>query len=354
MIFRATAWGTAEATSLPISSHRSSSRPYATEMTHRRMLPLLASLPRSSASRRTPWDRGGRVRGRSPLVVAAAWLGHCPSTPCMDHRSRGIHTDLQGPTGGSDRHSFENRSFHPPDRCAPSFLTRSDSRRPTLARRTASHGVVKVRPSVVHDQGVHSATLARHRAHAAGPGLPHPTTFRPRGFSPPRRFPPPRSLRGVAPDADPGVRHVSACCETGFLATHSCPSELCSPMAAAMRDRGLEPRAIVTEDPTLPSYLRSPVALPPRRCVVITLARSAGRDRGALLHHRSCGESSRCRSDPPDALLGLSLADADLRRARCRHRPRPVARAHREGSVRQRPLRERLSVRTVKIGRAHV
>jgi hypothetical protein len=29
----------------------------------------------------------------------------------------------------------------------------------------------------------------------------------------------------------------------------------------------------------------------------------------------------RCRSDPLDALLGLPLADAGLRRARCRHRP---------------------------------
>lgn len=201
----------------------------------RRMAPCLALLPRSPASRRMPWVRGGRVRGRSPPVVTTTWHGRCPSTPCATRRSRGIHTGLQGPTDGSNRHSFEHRSFHPLDRCAPPFPTRSDSRRPTLARRTASPGVVKYRPSVVSSQGVHSATFTRHRAHATGPGLPHPTAFRPRGFSPPRRFAPPRPLRGVAPESDPGVRRVSTCCETGFLATRSCPSELCSPMAAAIR-----------------------------------------------------------------------------------------------------------------------
>jgi hypothetical protein len=177
--------------------------------------------------------------------------------------------------------------------------------------------------------------------------MPRPTTFRPRGFAPPRRFSPPRSLRGVAPESDPGVRRVSTCYETGFLTTHSCPSELCSPMVAATRDTGVSRTAGDRHrNPTLPSCCRSPVALPPRRCVVRTLAHAAGRDRGALLHHRSRDESLRCRVDPPDALLGLPLADAGLRRARCRHRSRPVARAHREGSVRQRPLRERLSVRT--------
>jgi len=210
------------------------------------MHPLLASLPRPSASRRMSWDRGGRVRGRSPPAVATAWLGRCPSTPCAIFRSRGIHTDLQGPAGGSDQYSFEHGSFHPPDRCAPSFLTRSDSRRPTLACRTASHGVVKVRPSVVYNRGVNSAASARHRARATGPGLPRPTAFRPCGFSPPRRFTPPRPFRDVAPDSDHGVRRVSTCCETGFLATRSCPSEPCSPMAAAMRNRSPVPRAIVT------------------------------------------------------------------------------------------------------------
>jgi len=90
------------------------------------MLPFQALLPRSSASRRMPWDRGGRARGRSPPADATAWHGRCPSTPCANHRSRGFYTDLQGPAGGSDWHSFEHQSFHPPDRCAPAFLTRSD------------------------------------------------------------------------------------------------------------------------------------------------------------------------------------------------------------------------------------
>jgi len=168
------------------------------------MLPFLALLPRTSASWRMAWDRGGRVRGRSPPAVATVWLSRCPSTPCVIDRSRGLYTDLQGPAGGSDWHSFEHQPFHPPDRCAPTFLTRSDSRHPTLARRTASHGVVKYRPSVVYNQGVHSATFARYRAPATGPGLPHPTAFRPRGFSPPRRFTPPRPLRGIAPESDRG------------------------------------------------------------------------------------------------------------------------------------------------------
>jgi hypothetical protein len=131
VIFRVTAWGTAEATSLPISSHRSRSRQSATGVTGRRVLPFLALLPRSSASWRMPWVRGGCVRGRSPPVVVTTWLGHRPSTPCATRRSRGIHTDLQGPTDGSDRYSFEHRPFHLLDRCAPAFLTRSDSRRST-------------------------------------------------------------------------------------------------------------------------------------------------------------------------------------------------------------------------------
>jgi hypothetical protein len=197
------------------------------------------------------------------------------------------------------------------------------------------------------NRGVHSATVTRCRVSATGSGLPHPTSFRPRGFSPPRRVAPPRPLRDVAPGTDHGVRHVSTCCETGFLATHSCPPELSSPMTAAARSTEVRHTAGDRHrGPTLPPYHRSPVALPPRRCVVNLLAQAAGRDREALLHHRSRDESLRCRADSSHALLGLPLADAGLRRARCRHRSRSVARAHREGSVRQRPLRERLSVRT--------
>lgn len=268
------------------------------------MLPFLTLLPRSSASRRTPWDRGGCVRGRSPPAVATVWLGRCPSTPCANHHSRGFYTDLQGPAGGSDQHSFEYGSFHPPDRCAPSFLTRSDSRRPTLARRTASHGVVKYRPSVVSNRRVNSAAFARRRATATGPGLPHPTAFRPRGF---------HHLDGLLLLDGFGMLHPNP--TLGFVtfrpAANRLPRDAFLPSRALLPDGSGEagPKSHIAGDrhrgPALPPCHRSPVALPPRRCVVVTLARNAGRDREALLHHRSRCVSSRCRSDPPDALLGL-------------------------------------------------
>jgi hypothetical protein len=77
-----------------------------------------------------------------------------------------------------------------------------------------------------------------------------------------------------------------------------------------------EPRVIVSGLPTLPPCSRSPVTLPPRRCVVTPLALRAGRDREAFLRHRSRGVPLRCRAGAPDALLGLLLL-------RCRLSPRP-------------------------------
>jgi len=203
--------------------------PSITEVTCRRLLPALALLPRSPASRRVPWVRGGLVRGRSPPAAATVWLGHRPSTPCANHRSRGFYTDLQGPAGGSKRRSFEHLLFHPPDRYAPAFLTLSDlSPLHACASSSLSWGC-QIRPSVVYSQGVHSAAFARCRACATGSGLPHPTAFRPRGFSPPRRFAPPRPARDVAPDSDPGVRPVSACCEADFPVDAFLPSRALLP-----------------------------------------------------------------------------------------------------------------------------
>jgi hypothetical protein len=102
--------------------------------------------------------------------------------------------------------------FHPRDRCASPFPTLHDPCCPTLSRRTSSPGVVKVRPSVVCDRGVHLESRSCRHA-------------RPARTKPPLR---PCSAHVVShhldglllhdragmlhPTADPGVRRVSACC----------------------------------------------------------------------------------------------------------------------------------------------
>ena len=207
---------------------------------------IQALLPRSSVSRRTPWDRGGRVRGRSPPAVATAWLGHCPSTPCASDRSRGFYTDLQGPAGGSDWHSFEHQSFHPPDRCAPSFLTRSDFSPPDACAPNSLSWGCQI-PPLRRFQS--RSPLGRVRTSPC-------SRFRV-GVATPDRVPP---MWFLTTSTACSSSTVSGCCtrirpwgssrfcllRTGFLATRSCPPELCSPMVAATRDRSLEPRAIVT------------------------------------------------------------------------------------------------------------
>jgi len=128
-----------------------------------------------------------------------------------------------------------------------------------------------------------------------------PSAFRPRGFSPPRRFllHDPATVFQAA--ADPGVHRVSSRVRTGSSRCTYCPSKL------SLRRQLREPRRRISVSArgrvigsiwTLacrPS-LRSPRTLPPRPSC----------DLEALLHRRVRCSSGRCQPFVPGAPLGLS------------------------------------------------
>jgi hypothetical protein len=122
-------------------------------------------------------------------------------------------------------------------------------------------GFSKERPSVVLDRRVHSRRSASPRS-AFGSPLPRATSFRPRGFPPPRRLSPLRPRRDVALACRPwGSSRFRRCARLPRDAFR--PSELCSPITATSDSSPSRPVGAVTVRKG-DLRERSPETLPPR------------------------------------------------------------------------------------------
>lgn len=103
------------------------------------------------------------------------------------------------------------------------------------------------------------------RVHPSGRRLPTPTMFRPRGFSPPRRFAPPRPCRDVAPDCRPWGSPRFRPLRGVIPATPFRPPEPCSPDAAPVRNEFRPVGCGQAAPPCRHAVTASPAPLPPRR-----------------------------------------------------------------------------------------
>jgi len=184
-------------------------------------------------------------------------------------------------TGGRVRwRSFEHQSFHPPDRCAPAFPTRSDvSPSDACAPNCLSWGC-QIPPLRRLQPGsplgcVRTSPCSRHRAGLATPDRVPPSWFltTSTGFS---------SL--TASGCCTRIRPWGSSCFR--LLRNRLPHDAFLPFRALLPDGSGDPRPKPRtagdrhRGPTLPPYHRSPVALPPRRCASTRLRALPSRPRG--------------------------------------------------------------------------
>lgn len=273
-----------------------------------------------------PCGRGRSLRERGPLGEAEAGGGSSPRPSQHMGFAAVLHVlgrpfalatstrHFEEPDDESDRsHKSFDRStlFTVCMRFPDAFRSwPSDALAPE-----ASSGVVKVRPSVGFDRRVHSGDRRCCHLRPAGSSLPGPIAFRPRGFSPPRRVPPLRSPRDVAPDADPGVRRVSAGCEPTFpRRLPALRSLLPPPQQRAADPKVRATREIVTAERVSPRIPTFTGLLAPSPFQRHPLARAPLVDLEALLHDGSGATRRTFPLDPGPCSPGL----APRRCRRCR------------------------------------
>jgi hypothetical protein len=142
---------------------------------------------------------------------------------------------------------------------------------------------------------------------SVGPPSPRASTFRPRGFSPPRRFAPRTDRGSIAPRTGHGVRHVSRFAAPDVQARLD--------LAPVPRDAVHTPRRI----PLAGSRTASPRPLPPCRCRIRSVEQQAARheqlvsqlpfrtrlDFEALLRLRVRSAHDRFRPSAPYPSMGL-------------------------------------------------
>jgi hypothetical protein len=192
-------------------------------------------------------DRPGRSRGYGLLTPALQRSRTCsrrharcrgpssvPRTPAFCMRTHG-HPDLR-------RRLSRHQPVHPPD-ARPRLTNQA-----TSPRRAASPGIVQRSPlRRTVSTGVHSGPPLARRP--SGRACHLPSAFRPRGFAPPRRFPPPvpraRLAARCRPWGSPRFGELGGRSPGARLSSPRCLSALRSlPTARSSRCRHL--RACVT------------------------------------------------------------------------------------------------------------
>jgi len=161
--------------------------------------------------------------GEIPIDVAAFWLAAALRDRCPPLAGR---TGLRGPSMGLHPRTSA-RGYLTLLTLAPPFPVPS-VRAVRRFRRTSSHGVFQITP--VRRLRSRSPLPARLRWRTSSPApsdraCHSPTMFRPRGFSPPRRLPPPKPRAHFQRASDPRVHRVSSSREAEFPAMLSCPSK---------------------------------------------------------------------------------------------------------------------------------
>jgi hypothetical protein len=296
---------------------------YGVRRVFRDVRPRGRRLPRATGRRRSG------VRGGERLVRSTSWLvglRHRPPRPCAPRTcggwpSRVRRSGRRAPVKVSER-APRDLGAACPDGCpvrAARHRCRASS--PGVVQRTPLHRTVgESTPGF----GIAASTVGTRR--------PAVSSFRPRGFSPPRRLAPPRPCGPVASRCrswgSPRFHRVR---RPGFPAMRSCPPKPCSPPAATpprpsrgfprVRRGDVGPR----HRPGRSQLVRSPRTLalltffPPAATTVARRACPGSRASRALLRRRVRYPPPRFRGREPDAPMGL--ADGPRcpasRRSRC-------------------------------------
>jgi hypothetical protein len=239
------ATGPCGACSSPLATFRTDCR------SSKSAVPMLALARRDMVRSTCPHSAGTACAGKIRSILRLPGRSPPPSVT-LEHVAalRSSRTRPLRTLDRSVRQHFRPGSPDPPDLGAYS----PDAHRSLRPGREAGFpllGLSKDRPFIVQasesDSRSHPAQLSLRPALPSGWESRFPSACRPRGFSPPRRFVPPRPCDHFQAAADPGVHRVSLRRETEFPAMFLLPFEAFPPpTATALRTNSEAPWARVT------------------------------------------------------------------------------------------------------------